>query len=60
MAQGAGNIVSGLLGGLPITTVIVRSSVNINAGGATRRSVFLHGVLHCLLVLFQHHIHHLL
>ena len=52
MAQGAGNIVSGLLGGLPITTVIVRSSVNINAGGATRRSVFFHGVLLCLLVLF--------
>jgi carbonic anhydrase/SulP family sulfate permease len=52
MAQGAGNIVSGLLGGLPITSVIVRSSVNINAGAATRLSAFFHGALLCLLVLF--------
>ena len=43
-AQGAGNLVSGLLGGLPITGVIVRSSANINAGGATRWSAILHGV----------------
>lgn len=52
MAQGAGNIVSGLLGGLPITSVIVRSSVNINAGAATRLSAFFHGALLALLVLF--------
>ena len=52
MAQGAGNMVSGLLGGLPITSVIVRSSVNINAGAVTRFSAFFHGVLLCLLVLF--------
>ena len=52
MAQGAGNIVAGFLGGLPITSVVVRSSVNINAGAATRRSAFFHGVLLCLLVLF--------
>jgi MFS superfamily sulfate permease-like transporter len=52
MAQGAGNIVSGLLGGLPITSVIVRSSVNINAGAASRLSAFFHGALLCLLVLF--------
>jgi MFS superfamily sulfate permease-like transporter len=52
MAQGAGNVVSGLLGGLPLTSVIVRSSVNINAGAATRLSAFFHGVLLCLLVLF--------
>jgi carbonic anhydrase/SulP family sulfate permease len=52
MAQGAGNMVSGLLGGLPLTSVIVRSSVNINAGAATRLSAFFHGVLLCLLVLF--------
>ena len=52
MAQGAGNMVSGLLGGLPITSVIVRSSVNINAGAATRLSAFFHGALLCLLVLF--------
>ncbi len=43
-AQGAGNLVSGLLGGLPITGVIVRSSANIIAGGATRWSAILHGV----------------
>ena len=52
MAQGAGNMVSGLLGGLPITSVIVRSSVNINAGAATRLSAFFHGALLALLVLF--------
>jgi carbonic anhydrase/SulP family sulfate permease len=45
IAQGAGNIVSGLVGGLPITSVIVRSSVNINAGGRTKRSAVFHGVL---------------
>ena len=50
MAQGAGNIVSGLLGGLPLTTAIVRSSVNINAGAATRLSAFFNGALLCLLV----------
>ncbi len=43
-AQGAGNLVSGLLGGLPITGVIVRSSANINAGGVTRFSAVFHGV----------------
>lgn len=51
MAQGVGNMVSGFLGGLPITSVIVRSSVNINAGAATRLSAFFHGVLLLLLVL---------
>ncbi len=45
LAQGAGNIVSGLLGGIPITAVIVRGSVNIHAGAATKRSAILHGVL---------------
>jgi MFS superfamily sulfate permease-like transporter len=45
MAQGGGNLVSGLLGGLPVTAVIVRSSANINAGGQTRMSSFLHGLL---------------
>ncbi|WP_235184104.1 SulP family inorganic anion transporter [Hymenobacter sp. IS2118] len=45
MAQGAGNLVSGLLGGLPITAVIVRSSANISAGGQTRMSAFIHGLL---------------
>lgn len=44
-AQGAGNMISGLLGGLPITAVIVRSSVNIDAGARTRLATMLHGVL---------------
>lgn len=42
-AQGIGNVVSGLLGGLPITGVIVRSSANVQAGGRTRLSAVLHG-----------------
>ena len=44
-AQGIGNIVSGFLGGLPITSVIVRSSANVNAGAQTKRSTIIHGVL---------------
>ena len=44
-AQGAGNIVSGLLGGLPLTSVIVRSSANVNAGAKTKMSTILHGLL---------------
>lgn len=44
-AQGIGNIISGFLGGLPITSVIVRSSANVNAGGRTRFASFIHGVL---------------
>ena len=44
-AQGIGNMVSGLLGGLPITQVIVRSSANINAGGKSKLSTILHGFL---------------
>jgi len=51
-AQGAGNLVSGLLGGLPITGVIVRSSANIVAGGASRWSAIFHGVWILLFVLF--------
>ena len=44
-AQGAGNIVCGLIGGLPITSVIIRSSVNIDAGVKTRMSAISHGFL---------------
>jgi len=44
-AQGLGNIVSGLLGGIPVTQVIVRSTANIESGGKTRRASFIHGVL---------------
>jgi len=42
-AQGLGNVVSGLLGGLPVTQVIVRSSANISFGGKTKLSTILHG-----------------
>ncbi len=45
VAQGTGNILSGLLGGLPLTQVIVRSSANIQAGGRTNLSAITHGVL---------------
>ncbi len=44
-AQGIGNIISGLIGGLPITQVIVRSSANVQSGGKTKVSAFLHGIL---------------
>lgn len=52
VAQGVGNLVSGFLGGLPVTSVIVRSSVNINAGAETRLSAFTHGLLLFALVAF--------
>jgi len=45
IAQGAGNVVSGMIGGLPITQVIVRSSANIQSGGKTKLSGILHGIL---------------
>lgn len=45
LAQGAGNIVSGFIGGLPITQVIVRSSANIQSGGKTKISAIIHGFL---------------
>lgn len=45
LAQGTGNIISGLIGGLPITQVIVRSSANIQSGGRTKLSAILHGFL---------------
>ena len=43
LAQGTGNIISGLIGGLPITQVIVRSSANIQSGGNSKLSAILHG-----------------
>jgi MFS superfamily sulfate permease-like transporter len=43
-AQGIGNILSGLLGGLPMTSVIVRTSANINAGAKTKLAAIAHGV----------------
>ncbi|WP_452601796.1 SulP family inorganic anion transporter [Pontimicrobium sp. MEBiC06410] len=45
LAQGSGNIISGLIGGLPITQVIVRSSANIQSGGKTKMSAIIHGFL---------------
>lgn len=44
-AQGVGNTVSGMIGGLPITSVIVRSSANVNAGGRTKLSTIFHASL---------------
>ncbi|WP_047417298.1 SulP family inorganic anion transporter [Cellulophaga sp. Hel_I_12] len=45
LAQGTGNIISGLIGGLPITQVIVRSSANVQSGGKSKLSTILHGFL---------------
>lgn len=44
-AQGVGNLLAGFVGGLPITAVIVRSSVNISSGAQSKISILLHGVL---------------
>jgi MFS superfamily sulfate permease-like transporter len=44
-AQGVGNIASGLVGGLPVTQVIVRSSANIQSGGQTKLATIVHGAL---------------
>ncbi|MBU2019568.1 MAG: SulP family inorganic anion transporter [Bacteroidetes bacterium] len=51
-AQGFGNIFSGLIGGLPITQVIVRSSANINANAQSKLSTIFHGILLLVTVLF--------
>jgi carbonic anhydrase len=51
VAQGIGNMFSGFIGGLPITSVIVRSSVNIDAGSKSKNSTIFHGVLLLLSVL---------
>jgi MFS superfamily sulfate permease-like transporter len=55
-AQGIGNLVSGLIGGLPVTSVIVRSSANVNAGAQSKMSAILHGVLLLLCVAFIPHL----
>ena len=49
-AQGAGNILSGLIGGLPMTSVIVRTSANINSGGRTKVATIAHGIFLLLAV----------
>jgi len=45
IAQGCGNVCAGLFGALPVTSVIIRSSVNINAGGRTKAATIMHGFL---------------
>lgn len=52
LAQGTGNMLSGFIGGLPITQVIVRSSANIQSGGRTKMSAILHAVWLLLAVVF--------
>ncbi|RVU01942.1 SulP family inorganic anion transporter [Mucilaginibacter limnophilus] len=52
IAQGTGNLISGFLGGLPMTAVIVRSSANVNAGARTKMSAIMHGFLLLLSLLF--------
>lgn len=51
IAQGLGNITSGFLGGLPVTSVIVRSSANINAGAKSKASIIIHALLLLICVL---------
>jgi MFS superfamily sulfate permease-like transporter len=49
-AQGVGNVIAGLIGGLPMTAVIVRGSANIHSGGRTKVSAFSHGIMLLLAV----------
>ncbi|MBH2004007.1 MAG: SulP family inorganic anion transporter [Sphingobacteriia bacterium] len=51
-AQGLGNIISGMIGGLPLTSVVVRSSANVSAGGKTKVSAIMHGILLLVCVMF--------
>lgn len=55
-SQGFSNIISGLIGGLPITAVIVRSSANVLAGGRTKASAITHGILLLVVILLIPHI----
>lgn len=50
LAQGVGNITAGLIGGIPVTSVIIRTSVNIEAGGRTKLTTIMHGVFLLLAV----------
>lgn len=52
LAQGAGNLLCGLAGGLPVTSVIVRSSANIHAGAKTKLAIIVHSILLLLSILF--------
>lgn len=51
LAQGTGNVVSSLIGGLPVTQVIVRSTANVSSGGKTKMSAILHGIIMLVFVL---------
>ena len=51
-AQGVGNFISGMIGGLPVTSVIVRTSANIMSGAKTKASAIIHGMLLLVSVLF--------
>jgi carbonic anhydrase/SulP family sulfate permease len=60
LAQGVGNLAAGLCGGLPMTSVIVRSSVNIHSGARTKLSAIFHGFLLLICVgLFPHYLNHI-
>ncbi len=52
VAQGIGNMTAGFIGGLPVSSVIVRSSVNINAGAQTKMAAIIHGILLLLCLVF--------
>lgn len=52
LAQGYGNLIAGLIGGIPITSVIVRSSINIDAGAKSKISTIFHGALLIVSILF--------
>lgn len=52
VAQGVGNMIAGFVGGIPVTSVIVRSSVNINAGVQTKTSTIIHGIFLLIAILF--------
>ncbi len=56
LAQGLGNSVSGLIGGLPITSVIVRSSASINSGGRTKSASITHGFLLLFSAIFLYNV----
>lgn len=51
LVQGGGNVISGLLGGLPITSVVVRTAANVEAGARSRMSTIIHGLLLLLAVI---------
>lgn len=59
-AQGLGNMLSGFIGGLPVTAVIVRSAANVNAGGQSKVSSFVHGLLLlCSVMFFARYLNHI-